>query len=233
MCKPRNIGLTFVALVLSFSANANPVDRYVKPNCKLTPAISTSNYPGFSSIPNGNQLVQPAGKAVSYTANPLYVYGRVFDRNCVPVSDAKLELWHTNAEGRYRFATKAVLASAQPVFTGAGRATTDNLGQFQFVTLYPGPYSYRVKREDESYYRIYRAPHLNVSVTHKGLRKFSTNLFFEGEDDNARDHRLKRISDTRKPRVMMQAYPVSGVLRAGQQVMIDIVLPDAQAFRKF
>ncbi len=218
---------------MSGDAQAEPLDRYIKPNCQPTPAIATSNYPGFSSIPSGNQLVQPAGKAVSYTANPLYVYGRVFDRNCVPVADAKLELWHANAEGRHRYATKAALASEKEVFTGAGRATTDNLGQFQFVTLYPGAYSYRVKRDDDTYYSVYRAPHFNVSVSHQAMRKFRTNLFFAGEPDNARDYRLKRLSDARKPRLTMEVYPVGGALGAGQQVMIDIVLPDAQAFRKY
>lgn len=217
----------------AYAAPPNRADASIYPDCQKTPAIGTSNYPGFAAIMSENNLVQPAGKPDSYVQNPVYLTARVFDSACVPVSDAKIELWQADENGRYRFATKAALASADAVFAGAGRATSDNLGQFQFVTLYPAGYSFRVKREDDTYYRLHRAAHFNLRISHDDFRSFNTNLFFENDPDNAKDYKLRKLSALKKPRVIMRTEPLTGGANAGLRAYVDIILPQRQSFRKY
>lgn len=227
------LALTLVALCASPVA-ADPIkDRYLLTPCSPTPSIATSNYPGFSSIPPNSKLALPAGKSIYALGQPVYFYGRVFDANCVPVSEAKIELWQANPDGNYRFATPPALATPDPIFAGAGRATSDNLGQFHFLTLFPGPYSYLVRREDDTFYRVRRAPHFNLRVTHPDLRSFRTNLFFANDHRNPTDHHLKRLSESTQSRVLMSVAPHMGDYRYGIQAFIDIILPDKQHYRKY
>lgn len=222
-----------LAFLLPAYGTSQPVDRHILPGCEATPGIRTSHYPGFSNVLTSNQIAQPPGKSLPADGQHVYVFGRVFDRDCVPVSEAKVELWQADPQGRHRYATKAALATPDPVFAGSGRATTDNLGQFRFFTLYPGPYSYWVTGENDQRYRIKRGPHVNLRVSHPDLRRFHTNLFFEGDHRNATDHRYKRLSDEAKQRVLMRVEPYQGDMNRGLQVFIDIVLPRRAPFRKY
>lgn len=224
-----------LALALFCTAPAlawEPEYDLAAPNCERTPTISTSNYPGFSAIYSGNNLIQPAGKAEPFAGELVYVKGRIFDSACVPVADAKVEMWQADGDGRYRIATKAALAAAEAVFTGAGRTTTDNEGRFEFITLYPSGYSFSVRRDDGSSYRIYRAPHLNLRLAHERLKAFNTNLFFAGDPENSKDQKLKKLSDTGKERVIMHLEPLAGA-SGGYMAIIDIILPEKQAFRTY
>lgn len=213
------------------------IDRQVRNRCVATPGLGTSNYPGFNSIMTSNKIAIPPGKSQLAEGQPVYFFARVFDINCVPVSEAKVEVWHADPNGRYRFATKAALATPDAVFSGGGRTTTDNLGEFMFVTLYPGPYEYTITREgpngEEIKELIKRAPHFNVRVSHPDYPTYNTNLFFEGDRHNGTDHLLKKQSADARERLMMEVTPYSGDWNQGVQATFDITLPNKDPWRKF
>lgn len=213
------------------------IDRQVKNRCELTPSLGSSNYPGFSSMMTSNKIAIPPGKSQMAEGQPVYFFARVFDINCVPVSEAKVEVWHANPDGAYRFATDAALATPDPVFAGGGRTTTDNLGEFMFVTVYPGPYEYTITKKDangKTYKElIKRAPHFNVRVTHPDYPSYETNLFFEGDRRNATDHLLKKQSADSRQKLLMGVTPYSADWNSGVQATIDIVLPAKDPWRKF
>ena len=233
------IGALCLLFPVTSSAQVALKDRYVHKPCRVTPGVGTSNYPGFKNVMTNNKLALPPGKAVMAPGQPVYFYARVFDSNCVPVTQAHVELWQADPSGRHRYATKAALATPDPTFAGAGRTSTTNLGEFTFMTLYPGPYEYTIykTREDGTKYaiKIKRAPHFNIKVTHPDLRDFSTNLFFEGDARNAEDHILKQLSDEAKGRLMMKLTPrgKAGDWNTGIQATIDITLPSANKWREF
>lgn len=220
-------------LLISGAAMARVVDNSALIDCSPTPKLETTKYPGFKAIPSGNQLIQPAGKAEAVASPPIIVLGRVLDSACVPVADAKIELWQADSDGRYSVAKRDALASANPVFVGAGRATSNNEGQFSFTTLYPASATIRGKREDGTRYTAYRAPHLNVRISHDSLKTFSTSLFFEGEPENENDSRLKKLAEGKRPYLIMTMQPTPDAIAAGATALIDIVLPERQAFRKY
>ena len=215
------------------------VDRYVKKPCQITPNVGTSNYPGFNNIMTNNKLAIPPGKSLMAAGEKVYFFARVFDQNCVPVSDAKIELWQANPSGQHRYASKDALATPDPTFAGAGRTSSTNLGEFTFVTLYPGPYQYTIYKTDDKGEKIpiiiKRAPHFNLTVSHPDYKAFSTNLYFIGDSRNATDHILKDMSEESKARLMMSVAPrsVAGDWNEGIQATIDIVLPGKSKFRGF
>lgn len=232
----------FTVLFVAFqvtTGRAEVIDRYVMNPCSVTPAVGTSNYPGFSSIMSNNKLALPPGKSIIAPGEPVYFFARVFDRDCVPVSDAKVELWQTNPQGRHLFASKAALATPDPVFAGAGRTSTTNVGEFTFLTLYPGPYEYTIYKTDGQGNKypvvIKRAPHFNIKITHPNFQPFSTNLFFFGDRRNEEDNVLKKLSDMSKAKLMMHVTPRAGNgdWNTGVQASVDIILPGKSPWRSF
>jgi len=55
--------------------------------------------------------------------------GRVLDSDGRPVPDTLIEIWQTNAAGRYRHAREHHPAPLDPNFSGIGRAITDAAGR--------------------------------------------------------------------------------------------------------
>ena len=65
--------------------------------------------------------------------------GRVLDSDGRPLPDTLIEIWQTNAAGRYRHAREHHPAPLDPNFDGIGRAITDSVGRYRFVTISPAP----------------------------------------------------------------------------------------------
>ena len=61
----------------------------------------------------------------------------------VPFPHALIEIWQTNAAGRYRHAKDNHPAPLDPNFTGAGRTLTDENGVYRFITIKPGAYPWK------------------------------------------------------------------------------------------
>jgi protocatechuate 3,4-dioxygenase, alpha subunit len=108
------------------------------------------------------------------------IEGRVIDGDGEPVTDAMLEIWQANAEGRYDHPEDDQEKLLDPVFHGYGRAATDAEGKFRFSTIRPGP----VPGVGD----MLQAPHINVSIFARGLlKRLVTRIYFPDEPLNATD----------------------------------------------
>ena len=183
--------------------------------CAPTPRLATANYPGAAQIPFGNDLLQPAGKAVAADGQRITIIGRLVDKACVPIAGATVELWQANPFGRYGVATPAERVTPSPSFAGAGRATTDNDGNFYFITAFPAPVGKR-------------APHVNIRVLAEGMEDFSTVLYFGDDKRNATDELLKG-KVAREPVTIAVAPGENNAL----QGTIRIVLPQKAIYRTY
>src|SRR5205814_3603473 len=76
----------------------------------------------------------------------IVVHGRVLDSHGRPVPHTLVEVWQTNAAGRYRHAADRHPAPLDPNFTGAGRCLTDAEGRYRFLTVRPGAYPWKNSR---------------------------------------------------------------------------------------
>jgi protocatechuate 3,4-dioxygenase, beta subunit len=78
----------------------------------------------------------------SHFAEPLQgerivVAGRVVDEDGRGVPNTLVEIWRTNAAGRYRHSRDNHPAPFDSNFLGAGRMVTDEAGNYRFVTIQP------------------------------------------------------------------------------------------------
>jgi len=99
------------------------------------------------------------------------VSGTITDYKGQPVTDAQIEFWQADAEGRF---------GAQRASAGWGRVPTDGAGRYAIQTLMPG----RVAGPDGRP----QAPHILVVLFARGLlRHVVTRIYFEGEASNKDD----------------------------------------------
>jgi protocatechuate 3,4-dioxygenase alpha subunit len=106
------------------------------------------------------------------------VAGTVTDGAGAPMTDACVEIWQASPE-------------TSDVFTGFGRAATDESGRFVFRTVKPGALP--------GPGNTLQAPHLAVTIFARGLLfHLATRFYFEGAPENENDPILSMIEDGRR-----------------------------------
>lgn len=212
------------ALMLTCTSLASPAqaaDQFLLKCHGPTPAVSTSSYPGMSKIILSNNLARPAGKAIDAPGQLLFISGRVTDENCVPIPNAIIDIWQTNPFGKYRWASRDELLNPEPVFAGNGRAVTDNMGRYNFTTLFPGEYGRY-------------APHVNLRITHPDFDTLNTAMYFRGDRRNEDDSRFKALRDESQARLLadiMMRHPARPEL--GLEATFNIVIKGDSTYRRY
>lgn len=121
----------------------------------------------------------------------LVITGRVLDADGHPVSDALLEFWQANAQGKYAHPEDNQEKEVEPGFQGFGRVPTADDGSFRFTTIKPGA----VPSPDGKL----QAPHIVVSVFMRGLlRRLVTRIYFPDEAANLSDFALNLVDPGRR-----------------------------------
>jgi len=121
----------------------------------------------------------------------IVITGRVLDADGQGVSDALLEFWQANAQGKYAHPDDPQAKSVEPGFTGFGRVPTAEDGSFRLTTIkpggVPGPHG------------KLQAPHIVVSVFLRGLlRRLITRIYFPEEPANSADFALSLVDPARR-----------------------------------
>lgn len=124
------------------------------------------------------------------TPGAVWLRGTVHDGAGAPVTDALIETWQADPEGRFDHPDDPRGAKNLPGFRGFGRCPTDDTGSYAILTLKPGPVPGPTGDQ---------APHVDVSVFARGmLHRVVTRLYFpEEEGANAQDPVLNAIEDPR------------------------------------
>jgi protocatechuate 3,4-dioxygenase, alpha subunit len=147
-----------------------------------TPAQTVGPFFAVGLLWSEGPHVVPVG-----TPNALWIRGLVLDGDGEPVSDALIETWQADPDGRYRDAH--VRAADPDWFRGFGRAPTDPAGAWAILTVKPGP----TMGPDGAF----QAPHVDVAVFARGLLKRAvTRIYFGDEEDrNEADPVLLSVTD--------------------------------------
>jgi protocatechuate 3,4-dioxygenase alpha subunit len=134
------------------------------------------------------------------TEGAIRIRGRVFDGAGEPVRDALVETWQADPAGRFPHPDD--LRGPAQGFRGFGRCPTGEGGDWEIVTLKPGP----VPGVDGSL----QAPHIAVSLFARGLLdRVVTRIYFGDEPDaNAADPVLALLD--RERRDTLVAAPADG-----------------------
>jgi protocatechuate 3,4-dioxygenase beta subunit len=106
----------------------------------------------------------------------IVVSGRVLDGDGRPVPRTLVEVWQTNAAGRYAHHVDQHPAPLDPNFTGVGRCLTDDDGRYRFVTIQPGAYPWR------NHHNAWRPAHIHFSLFGRAFtQRLITQMYFPGD----------------------------------------------------
>jgi protocatechuate 3,4-dioxygenase, beta subunit len=120
----------------------------------------------------------------------IIVTGRVLDDEGRPVPHTLMEIWQTNAAGRYRHKNDRHPAPLDPNFTGAGRTLTDADGNYRFVTIKPGAYPW------QNHENAWRPAHIHFSLLGPAfIMRLVTQMYFPGDPLLEHDPILQSIPD--------------------------------------
>jgi len=130
---------------------------------------------------------QHAGEPVGQR---ILVHGRVLEDTGRPVPHTLIEIWQTNAGGRYRHASDTWPAALDPNFSGAGRTVTDADGGFRFITIRPGAYPWR------NHANAWRPAHIHFSLFGRAFtQRLVTQMYFPDDPLFFQDPILNSIPD--------------------------------------
>lgn len=137
--------------------------------CKVTQAYYNNYDPEFFAR-NNNLLRSSESQEEVYCGQKIIIHGRLLDRNCIPVPDAKIYIWQAACDGKYRYSPmrnnldkNLIKIDARQSFVGNGTASTDSNGEFVFLTVLPGA--------------VHGLPsHINVRAEHRLFGKIETRI---------------------------------------------------------
>jgi len=119
------------------------------------------------------------------------VEGLIVDGDGTPVTDAVIEIWQANAQGKYAHPDDSQDLPVAAGFRGFGRIPTDAQGSFRFTTIKPG----NVPGPGGTM----QAPHLVVSVFMRGLlKRLITRIYFPDDPAHASDPVLALVPTDRR-----------------------------------
>lgn len=119
--------------------------------CVLLPEMVAGPFPTLAQL-DRRDITE------GYPGRPLRMGLRVVDEACVPIPDATVEVWHTDASGDYSSYEDGGTGKDEGAGTTFLRGTqrADDAGIVEFATIYPGWYTgravhihLRVHRDDE------------------------------------------------------------------------------------
>jgi protocatechuate 3,4-dioxygenase, beta subunit len=131
----------------------------------------------------------------------IIVAGRVKDEDGRPIPHTLIELWQCNAAGRYLHNRDDHRAPLDPNFSGAGRAITDEKGEYRFVTIKPGAYPWR------NHENAWRPAHIHFSLFGPCfITRLITQMYFPNDPLMARDPISQSIPDERARQRLVSAF---------------------------
>ena len=154
----------------------------------------------------------------------IVVGGRVLDGDGRPVPGTLVEIWQTNAAGRYAHEVDQHPAPLDPNFGGAGRCLTDADGCYRFVTVKPGAYPWQ--NGDNAW----RPAHIHFSLFGRAfVQRLVTQMYFPGDPLPGQDPILVSVPDLARERLVSSLDLDSTVPGRALGYRWDIVLRGRQA----
>ena len=160
--------ILIIAFITDNAIASQKINRNTLNYCAITKSSINNYEPNL--FQKTNNLLRAPGEVPVYCGKKIIIKGRLLDQNCVPVADAKIYLWQVGCDGKYPYTPlrayldkKLINAKNGSSFKGSGTATTNNLGEFTFITTMPGLIAHL-------------KPHVNVRAEHYILGNLQTKL---------------------------------------------------------
>ena len=151
--------LLLIILLLPMLAEARlDSNKYILRDC--TPSLHILNIDAPKKTHNSNNLRKKTGQAWFAKGTSMRLQGVVLNQDCIPLYNAKIEIWHNDTKGI------AFNEQHDRHFSASGRQFTNNEGEFEFLTIIPGTISGN------------ETPHINIRIKRDGYKDLITKLYF-------------------------------------------------------
>jgi protocatechuate 3,4-dioxygenase beta subunit len=208
------------AVIKAVHGNDFIVDTF-NPLRQTPSALIFDNLSKPSSFNKNNNLTRPTGSFKIAVGEPLYVKGKVTDVFRVPVDGVIIKIWHANAAGYYQTLLNKNSDFYDPSFLGSGQCITNNMGNYEFLTIFPGFY-------DD------RAPHINLIASHRKFGIIETEVYFEKHPRNLTDPiYLSYTEDERAALTGDTSYIDVFDIKKGKMLVFNIVMDGVHQYKKF
>ena len=142
-------------------------------------------YPPRLPTDQDNDLVSVKGAHGTAKGEVTHLSGRVLDANARPLRGVRVEIWQSDANGRYHHPGERSGADADPNFQGFGHFVTGAEGGYLFRPIKPVPYPGR-------------APHIHFKLRSRDFPEFVTQMYIAGHPQNERDALFAGITEGRR-----------------------------------
>lgn len=154
----------------------------------------------------------------------IIIEGKVVDSQCVPISDAIVEIWQANSLGGldYYDNSEDNPALKDVNFAGSGSTITDNMGYYSFITVFPGSVASQ-------------APHVNFRVRHKDFLPIETIMYFENNPMNNRETLLNQQINQERQKLLV-AKAIKSIINNSKdniKYQFDITLEGNNKYKKY
>jgi protocatechuate 3,4-dioxygenase, beta subunit len=134
----------------------------------------------------------------------IIVHGQVLDGDGRAAPHTLVEVWQTNAAGRYAHDLDRHPAPLDPNFTGVGRCLTDAEGRFRFITVRPGAYPWK------NHHNAWRPAHIHFSLFGRAFtQRLITQMYFPGDPLFEFDPVLNSIRDPAARARLVSSFDLS------------------------
>ncbi|OFW80863.1 MAG: hypothetical protein A2887_02460 [Alphaproteobacteria bacterium RIFCSPLOWO2_01_FULL_40_26] len=168
-----------------------------------------------------NNLAKKTGSFYRAFGEVIFVQGTITDSFGVPIQNAVVEIWQTNAAGKYHTLLEPNSEYIDRFFSMSGRAISDNIGNYHFITIMPGG-------------TAGRSPHINMNIYHPKFGKLETEMYFENHPFNKSDYQYLAYSHEEQ-KLLTASVHHSDILNP-QSIKLctfNIVLQGVHQYKKF
>ena len=217
--------LTYVFLTMTSLAGVyvEPPKPYQKKTCCCIPTksktIPLSERPAEYS--HYNNITKPEGGFSNKFINKIIIKGKVTDKNCVPIPNVKINVSQKDEYGVYRFIKAFVPVFEKSyklnyqqysTFSGTGTTTTNNRGEFVFITTIPNS---RTKDKNRL---------INITAEHINYPNISTQIFLGRHLDKHRNNVIRAKYSIEREELDRQNLPV---------YKVDLVLDGVSKYKRY
>ena len=165
-------------------------------------------------------LVRVTGVDAQAMGQVTHVTGTVWDQFGEPRAGALIEIWQCDHTGRYIHRDDPNVDRPRDAgFQGYGKAVTDARGAFRFRTIKPVAYTALIGGE-----QIWRAPHIHATVSTRGVRRLTTQLYVAGAPQNDADILMQQVTPIEREGLIRPFTPRAGAESGALAAHYDLIV---------
>lgn len=172
-------------------------------------------YPTRLPLDTDNDLLIINDNITPAVGQVVVLTGRILTPAGSPLRNATIEIWQADNTGAYIHPNSMGYERRDLNFQGYGKFSTDSSGEYLFRTIKPALYTGRTR-------------HIHFKVNATGQPVLTSQLYFQGEPENARDSVFNGIRDARaRESVTVALTPMKDSKVGAMAARLDVVVGEA------